>query len=46
MRIRKAVIDDIAELGLQDANAVLRRFVERELDSRLKSLAEEELRSL
>jgi aminopeptidase N len=45
MRIRKAVIDDIADLGLADAKARLRRVLEHELDSRVRSLAEDELRA-
>ena len=46
MRVRKAVVDDIAKLGLPDAKDRLRQFSERELDSRVRSLAEDELRSL
>jgi hypothetical protein len=46
MRVRKAVVDDIAELGLPDGKEYLRRVTERELDTRIRSLAEDELRSL
>jgi aminopeptidase N len=46
MRVRKAVVDDIAELGLPDGKEHLRRMTERELDTRVRSLAEDELRSL
>ncbi|MFO7566352.1 MAG: M1 family metallopeptidase [Enhygromyxa sp.] len=44
MRIRRAVVEHVAELGLPDPEAVLRRVIERDLDSRVRSLAEDVLR--
>ncbi len=46
MRVRRAVVDDIAELGLPDAQQRLRRVLERDLDDRVRSLAEDELRTV
>jgi aminopeptidase N len=46
MRIRRAVVDDIADLELTDVRARLSRAATHELDGRVRSLAEDELRSL
>lgn len=46
MRIRRHVVDDVADLELPDARARLRRVVERDLSSRVRSMAEDELRGL
>ena len=43
MRVRRAVVDDIAELGLSDAAARLRRVIDHDLDTRVRALAEDEL---
>lgn len=46
MRIRRAVIDDLAELELPDARERLIEVIDDELDGRVRTLAEDELRSL
>ncbi|MFV8753111.1 M1 family aminopeptidase [Nannocystaceae bacterium ST9] len=46
MRIRRAVIDDLAELELPDARERLVEIIAAELDGRVRTLAQDELRSL
>lgn len=46
MRIRRTIVDDLAELDLPDAEARLRALVREELDGRVRTLAEDELREL
>ncbi|HLT36893.1 MAG TPA: M1 family aminopeptidase [Enhygromyxa sp.] len=46
MRVRRAVIAIVGELELPDGEARLRRVIERDLDDRVRSAAEDQLRSL
>jgi aminopeptidase N len=46
MRIRRAVVDDIGELDLPDARERLRKRIDDELDGRVRTIAEDELRQL
>lgn len=46
MRIRRAIIDDLAQLELPDAKARLEALARRELDGRVLILVQDELREL
>lgn len=46
MRIRRAVVDDLRGLALPDTRERLRRSAERDVDPRVRSLAEDQLRLL
>ncbi len=46
MRIRRAIVDDLGDLDLPDARERLLELIAAELDDRVRSLAEDELRSL
>jgi aminopeptidase N len=46
MRIRRAVVDDFGELQLPDVRDRLRKLIDEELDGRVRTVAEDELRSL